>query len=299
MNYVAIVNPAAGGGRCGELAEGGLRRLADMGLGIETLLTQGPGDATRLAREAHARGSRDFIVVGGDGTNFEVINGLFPAALAGDDARVSLGFLPLGTGNSFLKDFSDRGADHAIEALADGRKRRCDVVRLEHDAGELYFINLFSFGFTADVASLANARFKSLGAAGYGLSVVLSLARLKPVEVRMRLDGGRWWEQSSDFVSINNSRYTGGEMLMAPYAETGDGLCDVVLVGDLGRAGVLAAFPKIFSGTHVHHRKITTCRAGQIEFDMPGPFDLMVDGEVVRARPRRLEVLGGAFDVRA
>ena len=71
------------------------------------------------------------------------------------------------------------------------------------------------------------------------------------------------------------------------------------IVGQAYHAGVLATFPKIFSGTHVHHRKITTCRAGQIEFDMPGPFDLMIDGEVVRARPRRLEVLAGAFDVRA
>lgn len=298
MNYVAIVNPAAGGGRCGEQVDGSIRRLSDMGLGLEVLRTERPGDATRLAREAYGRGARDFIVVGGDGTNFEVINGLFPAALAGAQGRVSLGFLPLGTGNSFLKDFTDRGADHAIEALADGRRRPCDVVRVEHDGGELYFMNLFSFGFTADVAQLANARFKRLGDGGYALSVVLSLARLTPKQVRMRLDGGRWWEQQADFVSINNSRYTGGDMLMAPYADTHDGQCDVVLVGDLGRAGVLATFPKIFAGTHVHHRKITTCRATRIDFDLSGPLDLMVDGEVIRAQPRRLEVLHGALDVR-
>ncbi len=109
--YVAIVNPAAGGGRGRKMLCSALERLRAGGVAIDVLETQGAGDATRIAREAYARGQRRFIAVGGDGTSYEVVNGLFPEASAGE--RPTLGFLPLGTGNSFLRDFSDRGVEHA------------------------------------------------------------------------------------------------------------------------------------------------------------------------------------------
>ena len=66
------------------------------------------GDSTRIAREAYREGWRKFIAVGGDGTSYEIVNGLFPDCLGGE--RPALAFLPLGTGNSFLKDFTQYGA---------------------------------------------------------------------------------------------------------------------------------------------------------------------------------------------
>jgi diacylglycerol kinase (ATP) len=105
--YLAIVNPAAGGGRSRKLLAPALERLRSQGVAIETAETNGPGDATRIARERYASGQRKFIAVGGDGTSYEIVNGLFPQAIAGE--RTTLGFLPLGTGNSFLRDFTERG----------------------------------------------------------------------------------------------------------------------------------------------------------------------------------------------
>ena len=102
--YLAIVNPAAGGGRSRKLLGPALERLRSGGVAIELAETKGGGDATRIAREAYRSGQRRFIAVGGDGTSYEIVNGLFPEAL--DDERPTLGFLPLGTGNSFLRDFT-------------------------------------------------------------------------------------------------------------------------------------------------------------------------------------------------
>jgi diacylglycerol kinase (ATP) len=113
--YLAVVNPAAGGGRTRKLLGPALDRLKAGGVEVEVVETSAAGDATRIAREAYGAGRRNFIAVGGDGTSYEVINGIFPQAGTGDPAR--LGFLPLGTGNSFLRDFSDRGVEHAIESL--------------------------------------------------------------------------------------------------------------------------------------------------------------------------------------
>jgi len=94
--------------------------------------------------------------------------------------RVALGFLPLGTGNSFLRDFSKNGLQTATEALLAGKRRRCDVLKLTHATGVIYYINLLSVGFTADVTALANRRFKRLGEAGYVLAVTRQLDAFAP-----------------------------------------------------------------------------------------------------------------------
>ena len=76
--FLAIINPAAGGGRCRDQVGAALERLRNAGLAIETAETNAAGDATRLARSAYGRGYRKFIAVGGDGTSYEIVNGLFP-----------------------------------------------------------------------------------------------------------------------------------------------------------------------------------------------------------------------------
>ncbi len=102
--FLAVVNPAAGGGRCRKLVGPALDRLRAGGIDLAVVETSAPGQATVLVRDAYAQGYRKFIAVGGDGTSYEVVNGLFPSA----GGAATLAFLPLGTGNSFLRDFSDR-----------------------------------------------------------------------------------------------------------------------------------------------------------------------------------------------
>ena len=79
-NFLAVVNPAAGGGRCGKLVGDALGRLRAQGLTIDVQETGAEGHAVRIAREAYAQGYRKFIAVGGDGTACEIVNGLFPEA---------------------------------------------------------------------------------------------------------------------------------------------------------------------------------------------------------------------------
>jgi len=110
--FFAIVNPAAGGGRCGKLAPASLERVRQAGVELEVTQTSRAGEATDLARAAYAKGYRNFLAVGGDGTSYEIVNGLFPEAET--QGRPALGFLPLGTGNSFLRDFTSRGVEHTI-----------------------------------------------------------------------------------------------------------------------------------------------------------------------------------------
>ncbi len=293
--YLAIVNPAAGFGRAGKLVGPALDRLRAEGVEIEVVETRYAGHATEITREAYREGRTRFLAVGGDGTSFEIVNGLFPEA-EGKEPPV-LGFLPLGTGNSFLRDFSEDGLAHARRALVENRSRPCDVVRLTHKEGEIYFINILSLGFVADVCMLANRRFKRMGEMGYMLAVVLCLARFRQGEFTMRVDGATEPDTHRTALLIfNNSKYTGGKMMLAPNADTSDGLIDIVRWSS-GRFDFISNFSKVYDGSHVNHPLVWQGRAGRIEFDFDSPVDVMVDGEVLTLQFKSLEVLPSALTV--
>jgi len=294
--FFAIVNPAAGGGRSGSLAAAALERARGAGVELEIAQTSRAGDATALARRAYAQGFRNFLAVGGDGTSFEIVNGLFPEARAG--GRPALAFLPLGTGNSFLRDFTKRGIDHTIEALAAGRVRSCDVLLLRHAAGEIYFINMLNLGFAADAGEVANRKFKRWGETGYIFGVFARLAQLEHRSMPHRLDNaGEWDRRPSLFLAFANSKFTGGSMMMAPQADPADGRIEYVRWSPLGRLRLLWNFPRLFTGTHIHHPLASRAPAERVEFDLGAPVNVIVDGEVLRLECRSLEILPAALDV--
>jgi diacylglycerol kinase (ATP) len=295
-SYLAIVNPAAGGGRGRKMLVSVLERLRAGGVTVDVTETQAAGDATRIAREAYQRGQRRFIAVGGDGTSYEVVNGLFPEASA--SARPTLGFLPLGTGNSFLRDFSDRGVEHAIEALVAGRTQPCDVLRLRHPGGVIHYINLLSVGFAADVATLRARRFSTYGQLGYVISIFLGLARLHRRPFPVRVDSETEFDRRRClFLTFNNSKFTGGTMMIAPKAEVNSGLIEYVRWGAIGRLGLLRNLPKLYDGTHIEHPMAERKAVKRVEFDLDAPVDLMVDGEVLTLHCEELDVLPAALDV--
>ncbi|MGH9497416.1 MAG: diacylglycerol/lipid kinase family protein [Candidatus Sulfotelmatobacter sp.] len=295
-SYLAIVNPAAGGGRNTRLLGPALDRLGAAGLEVDLAPTRGPGQATELAREAYRRGVRNFIAVGGDGTAYEVVNGLYPEALNGD--RPTLGFLPVGTGNSFLRDFTDRGVEYAIESLIAGRRRPCDVLRLRHKTGVIHYINLLSMGFSADVATLRARRFSAWGEPGYIASIFLTLARFnrRPFPVKVA-DQEEFDRRECLFVTFNNSKFTGGTMMIAPNANVNDGLIEYVRWGPIGRFGLIRNLPGLYDGTHIQHPLAERKAARKIQFDLAAPVDVMVDGEVLTLHCEELDVLPGALDV--
>lgn len=296
QTYLAIVNPAAGGGRSRKLLGPALERLRAGGIEVKVAATRAPGEATEIAREAYARGVRHFIAVGGDGTSYEVVNGLYPQALSGE--RPTLAFLPLGTGNSFLRDFSDRGVEHAIESLLARRSRNCDVMRLRHRSGVLHYINLLSMGFAADVATLRARRFSAWGELGYVTSIFLTLAKFnrRPFPVRVESDAA-FDERRCLFLTFNNSKFTGGTMMIAPQAAVDDGLVEYVRWGPIGRLGLIRNLPGLYDGTHIQHPLAERKSARRVEFNLDAPVDVMVDGEVLTLHCEELEVLPGALNV--
>jgi len=323
--FLAIINPAAGGGSCRERVGAALDRLRAAGIALETAETSAAGHATQIAREAYGRGYRKFLAVGGDGTSYEIVNGLFSESgsqqsrsqgsgfgsqgVSGsaenqiEDQIPTLGFLPLGTGNSFLRDFEDgasgiRGLEHAMQALEARRSRPCDVMRLTHKDGAIYYTNLLSVGFAADVATLRHRRFLRLGQFGYLLSIFLCLARLDRRPFPVRLDGQCEFDSRRClFLTFNNSKFTGGTMMIAPDAVTDDGLIEYVRWGPIGRVGLIRNLATLYDGTHTRHPLAERQAVRRVEFQLDGPVDVMVDGEVLTLECRAIDVLPSALRV--
>lgn len=319
--FFAIVNPAAGGGRCGARVDAALDRLRAAGIVLETAETRAPGEATQIAREAYRRGYRKFLAVGGDGTSYEIVNGLFPESWSrGDGSQVSgvrsqgnpvesddrvptLGFLPLGTGNSFLRDFVEGpfgadGLEHAMRALEARRSRACDVLRLTHKGGVIYYTNLLSVGFAADVAAVRHRRFQGLGQFGYLLSIFLGLARLDRRPFPVRFDHEPEFDaRPCLFLTFNNSKFTGGTMMIAPHASTDDGLIEYVRWGPIGRLGLIRNLSTLYDGTHTAHPLAEHHAVRRIEFRLDAPVDVMVDGEVLTLECQTIDVLPSALRV--
>ena len=296
QRFFAIVNPAAGGGRSAKLAGAALARLRQNRLHVDSVASTGPGHAVELAREAYDQGYRQFLAVGGDGTAHEILNGVFAGRKSAE--RVALGFLPLGTGNSFLRDFSKNGAETATQAILENRKRAIDLIRLNHATGEVVSFNLLSVGFTADVAALTNRASKPFGPLGYLLGVFVRVAQLHRRSFALRCDEDQDWdERRSLFLTFNNSKYTGGTMLIAPQADPTDGLIEFVRWGPIGRLGLLRNLPRLYDGSHIKHPLASRRAVRHVEFNISAPVDIMIDGEVATLECRSLDVLPAAVDV--
>jgi len=321
--FFAVMNRAAGGGRCGRLADGALEKLRRGGIEVELAESCRPGHGSELARDAFQSGFRRFIAFGGDGTSFEIVNGLFPEAQPVPGAPpvsgipggepVTLAFQPLGTGNSFLRDFTDRPLDHATEALLLGRARPCDVLRLKYRCGPeqtgpgrtsparngtLHFINQLSMGYSADVAALTNRRLKGWGPAGYLLAIVTGLYKLRCPVLPLRLpDQEEFDHRKHLFLAFCNSQYTGGRMLLAPHAEIDNGLVEFVRCGPLGRIELLRYLRRLYDGSLEDLAAVSRAAVSRVDFELEGPVDVVVDGEVFHLHCLQIDVLPAALQV--
>ena len=293
MKVLLVYNPCAGHGRARRsLTE--IESLArELGLKIETRLTDRSGHAAEIVQAADIETFDGIIAAGGDGTVFETVCGLFrnPAGPA-----LPLGVIPVGTGNSFARDIGLRTgqARKALEIIAGGATRRVDVGRCRAGEHEYHYINILGIGFVTDVTATA-ARLKILGSTAYTVGVVYRTAFLDTFHLRLELDG-EVIERDTTFLEISNSRYT-ADFLMAPNASIDDGMLDVTLLGPVSRRRLLRLFPTVFRGEHVRYDEVETFRARRITVVSEHPKTLSPDGELIGETPAKVECLHRALEV--
>jgi diacylglycerol kinase (ATP) len=297
---VFVVNPASGNGSGGRRWPEIEKRAAAHGVPGKILLTEGPGHAAELAAGAAADGARLLVVVGGDGTVNEVVNGLAGAAAN----TVELALVPCGTGDDFARSFGiSSDVEGALEVAAGRTVRTVDLGRarfLDSDGveRERYFANFGGAGISGAIARRGAATSRRLGArAAYFWATVAVFARWKSVEVSVQADDehreGRMYE-----VLVANGAYAAGGMWIAPDAKTDDGLLEAVLIGDVTKPEFLVTFPKIYRGKHVGHPKVEILRARYVAVEAASPLSVVLDGEQPGTTPVRFEIVPGALRLR-
>jgi diacylglycerol kinase (ATP) len=300
VSRVFLVNPASANGSTGRRWPELARRAAALGLQGETLVSERPGHLAELAAEAAAAGATAIVVVGGDGTVHEVVDGL---ARAGASDRVELGLIPFGTGRDFARSLRiPRRLDDALEVVRGGRVRTVDIGRATYasDNGEAvaHFANFAGAGISGAIADRANRTTKAFGGRLSFIWATLAVfTRWQPTEMTVEIDGERRQVLLLEALAMNGD-YTAGGMWVAPEASLEDGTFDVVLIGDFSKAEFTTTFPKIYRGTHVSHAKVEIVRARELRVDAPSPLPIVLDGEQPGTTPVRFEVVPGALRVR-
>ena len=289
MRMILVANPRSGRGDGHSVAEQVRSGLAAAGHECEVRWTDPTVNGRVIARETAGKADA-LVALGGDGSLFEVANGIMDTP-----HRPRLAQIPVGTGNSFIKDLGINTAADGLAAILGGKLRAVDLGRFTSASGSYYFINLLGAGFVARVARLAG-RFKFLGSFSYTLAVLLLLVPLKARRLELVVDGVSS-VRGALFVEICNSKKTGGDMIMAPEAEVDDGLFDVIVAKAMNRRQVLALFPQIFKGTHVHSPLIESfkCRSLAVRFEMEEPVS--PDGELVGITPFEAEIVPKALEL--
>jgi diacylglycerol kinase (ATP) len=295
-----VINPEAGHGKAFKIFERLEPRLRQLFPSLTIRLSEYAGHAVEIGRWAAKEAFELLLCLGGDGTPYEVINGLY--ADGRPALRPDLGFIPAGTGNSFLRDFGVDSPETAIERILKGNKRPVDLVEFTYDqAGKIerrYSLNIIGAGLIADILKLTNEKLKPLGTLGYSLAVLLRLAKGMDNRITITADGAEQEIRDSALV-VSNSKFTGGKMKIAPDADTSDGKADLVIFRQVNRREILAIFKRVFAGTHKAHPKVVTLQASEISVVSNPPLLLMADGELLGTTPLRLKVLPGELTLLA
>ena len=278
--HLFLLNPAAGKHDSTAVLRQQIDELGSArGMDYRIVLTEGRGHATQLAREAARSGDEVRIYAcGGDGTLNEAVNG----AAGWENAAVT--HVPCGSGNDFVRLFSDPAAFADLGRLMDPDEARFDVIRVN----DRLSIGICSIGFDARIGTDI-ARYKRLplvtGSGAYALSIAANLFRGVHEHYRITLDSGEVLDDQFTLACMCNGRWYGGGYYPVPEADPSDGLIDLLLVKAVSRPTVVRVIGKYKAGRYrdlpqlISHWK---CRQITVEADYP--ISVNLDGELLRAQ---------------
>ncbi len=284
-----ILNPVAGKGKGKKNFDKIYALLKENFKKIEIAVSEYSGHISEISKEAVKSGIKRILTIGGDGTPYEVLNGL--------DSReqienLELGIIPAGTGNSFLRDFIDIDYKKIIERIKSGKMKKVDIVEINYGSEnkKKYYHNILGVGLIADILKLTNNKFKFMGEAGYSISVLIHIFKGLKNRIKLKYDSESMELKNSAMV-ISNSKYTGGKMKISPLSDTGDGKVDIIIFENVSRLDIIKIFAGVFKGSHLNHKRVKHLRASEIEIKAEPQLLLMADGELLEYTPLKLTVL--------
>ncbi|MBQ1232785.1 MAG: hypothetical protein IIX86_04555 [Clostridia bacterium] len=296
IKHIFILNPVAGKGALQVgLAESIAQACAQRGADYEIFKTGARGEATEYVRalcKQYPDASLRFYACGGDGTLSEVVNGAYGYANA------SVGVVPVGTGNDFVRNFAAKEQFLDIGAQLDGETQKFDLLRYN---GQLC-VNMINIGFDCEVVKLtAKLKKKKLLSAdfGYIAGLVLTLILKPGVKAQVSVDGGAPERRNMLLTSVANGSWCGGGFYSSPLALLSDGVLDVLMIKNVSRVRFLSLVGAYKSGSFVSNPKarrvIDYVKCHRVSYAFNGMQSVCVDGEVTEAKDLEIEAVTDAL----
>jgi YegS/Rv2252/BmrU family lipid kinase len=295
--HLVIINPNAGrklGQRDWPVIS---KLLEDAGIPFRHEFTKGRFDANALARDAVAKGCKNIITVGGDGTFNEVVNAVLLQKET-DSKGISLAFIPVGTGNDWGKMYSlPSEYDEAVKVISENKTVLQDagLASYTSDKGieKRYFANVAGIGLDAVVVFDTNLR-KERGSGGktaYLLSLLKAMLRYSSLKAKIVMDGDIVFEGYLYSANVGICKYSGGGMQQVPNAIPDDGLFDITIISKVSKGKVILNVKGLYDGSFTKLKEVSTHRGASIQIDSSDPLLLEVDGESLGRPPFNFSIL--------
>jgi YegS/Rv2252/BmrU family lipid kinase len=287
-NMHVIINPTAGNHRAEKIAKRILARLDELKVDYKAFYTEYPGHAEEIAAQSALAEVKTVLSIGGDGTAFEIARGLM-------HSKTSLGIIPAGTGNDFIKSLRLPSKPLEILDFILGHPSRTV------DAGTIngkVFINVCGTGFDVSVLDYSIPAKKYVGGMlPYLWGVIRTIINYHPSDITLEIDGERIMSREVLVCSIANGRFIGGGMPISPKSEIDDGLLDIVVIKNVTRLRMIGYLPGLLSGKILTFKDTTSYRGRRVVVSSGKPMRFNVDGEIFPYENVELEIVPATLQV--
>ena len=303
VKWFVVVNPISGSGKGLDDFPLISKLLRDNGIACESVFTEHKHHATELTVSAINEGYRHIIVVGGDGTLHEVVNGLFIQKCV-DPAEVTVAVISVGTGNDWIRMYGlPKQYSAVIRAIKEGYTFLQDVAAVEYEESRVrqtrYMANVAGVGFDAAVIkrgqSMDNG--KKRGAGFYIRALVNTFFRYKPTGVKIWVDDKLLHNNLLFSLAMGVGKYNGGGIQQLPQSVADDGLLDVTLIKPIHWWHVVFRLKKLFNGKIYEIGHVQHLQGSRIRLESSPETSVEVDGELLGHTPLDFKILHRAVKV--
>ena len=291
--FYLTLNPHGGQQKGPRLLKQILPLLESSNIELNIIETTFAGHGRELANQLDFEGYDGMIVIGGDGTMHEILNGMLTRM---DGNQLPIGLIPGGTGNSFMHDLELTNPIDAAKVIVSGQTRKIDIAEVKINHVTKYAFNIIGWGLVTDIGNNAE-KWRWLGESRYTLLSILEVMKYKSRTASLILNNEHIVDDFT-FVIGCNTRYTGKGMKMAPKAKLDDGLIDIVVVRHgPGRIKLLSMLPKVYNGSHIKSSLLEYHQVSEFSLIPKKDEILNIDGEVLGSTPVHVKILPKAFSI--
>lgn len=284
--YYLLVNPKGGHKRGLEIYEKVKHIFSSAGTNITVLHTEYAGHAFDFANTLDFVGYDGLCAIGGDGTMYELINGMLKRD---DNHKIPIGLITGGTGNSFMYDVDCLDPIDAAKRIVQHNLRPLDIAKVNANGKLFYSFNIIGWGLATDAGKLAE-KLRWLGGVRYDVASIIEVLKGKDRIATLTLDE-EVIKENFIFIIGCNTIHTGKAMKMAPLAQLNDGKIDLIIVRKTSRINLLKLFPKLFSGDHIKSPLVEYRQVQNFSISLEETNDLTIDGEIIGMTPLSVKMI--------